>query len=424
MADQPTNATNPSTTNAAGNTTRGVGELTPQERQLQELRRQRQELRRQQQQRAQQRAQQQGSAWAGATAGGAGSPTLAQSPFARRAQAEGTATGAMRSPFQSPFARTRDQQQQRPTPAQPESIQRINRGEGLVPRPGGTGGAARPSPRPGADIAESLTSVRRASRVEERFGDTIRSTSTSIRREVRTEQSPPAPPLLSAGGGGGSNLPPASPPRRVPSPPIAGSSAQLPPPSSSRRPQTSFSTTAAGSPAGEPRRVTGTTGRKTVPGPPATTSTRRAQAGASTTSASTSSNLRQRPRPSATLASQLQSQSRLQSQRTRTAPRVKKRYRPGTLALREIRHFQKSTDLLIRKLPFARLIREISLDFVGPEYGLRWQLNAILALQEALETYLVHLLEDTNLCAIHAKRVTIMQKDMQLARRLRGRYTI
>ena len=104
----------------------------------------------------------------------------------------------------------------------------------------------------------------------------------------------------------------------------------------------------------------------------------------------------------------------------RTVPRVKKRYRPGTKALREIRQYQKSSDLLIRKLPFARLVREISLDFVGPSYGLRWQSNAILALQEALESFLIHLLEDTNLCAIHAKRVTIMQKDIQLARRIRG----
>ena len=104
----------------------------------------------------------------------------------------------------------------------------------------------------------------------------------------------------------------------------------------------------------------------------------------------------------------------------RTVPRVKKRYRPGTKALREIRQYQKSSDFLIRMFPFSRLVREISLDFVGPSYGLRWQSNAILALQEALESFLIHLLEDTNLCAIHAKRVTIMQKDIQLARRIRG----
>ncbi|ODV65105.1 histone-fold-containing protein, partial [Hyphopichia burtonii NRRL Y-1933] len=98
----------------------------------------------------------------------------------------------------------------------------------------------------------------------------------------------------------------------------------------------------------------------------------------------------------------------------------KRRYRPGTKALREIRQFQKLGDLLIRKLPFARLVKEVAENFIGTDYGIRWQLNAVLALQEACEAFLVHLLEDTNLCAIHAKRVTIMQKDIQLARRIRG----
>ena len=93
------------------------------------------------------------------------------------------------------------------------------------------------------------------------------------------------------------------------------------------------------------------------------------------------------------------------------------RYRPGTVALREIRRYQKSTDLLIRKLPFQRLVREIAQNFKN---DLRFQGSAILALQEASEAYLVSLFEDTNLCAIHAKRVTIMPKDVQLARRIRG----
>ena len=93
------------------------------------------------------------------------------------------------------------------------------------------------------------------------------------------------------------------------------------------------------------------------------------------------------------------------------------RYRPGTVALREIRRYQKSTDLLIRKLPFQRLVREIAQDFKS---DLRFQGSAVLALQEAAEAYLVGLFEDTNLCAIHAKRVTIMPKDLQLARRIRG----
>ena len=93
------------------------------------------------------------------------------------------------------------------------------------------------------------------------------------------------------------------------------------------------------------------------------------------------------------------------------------RYRPGTVALREIRKYQKSTELLIRKLPFQRLVREVAQDFKS---DLRFQSSAILALQEASESYIVSLFEDTNLCAIHAKRVTIMPKDMQLARRIRG----
>ena len=93
------------------------------------------------------------------------------------------------------------------------------------------------------------------------------------------------------------------------------------------------------------------------------------------------------------------------------------RYRPGTVALREIRRFQKSSELLLRKMPFQRLVREIAGDF---KTDLRFQSAAILALQEAAESYLVSLFEDTNLCAIHAKRVTIMPKGMQLARKIRG----
>ena len=98
-------------------------------------------------------------------------------------------------------------------------------------------------------------------------------------------------------------------------------------------------------------------------------------------------------------------------------PRKKHRYRPGTVALREIRKYQKSTDLLIRRLPFQRLVREIAHSF---KTDVRFQSTAINALQEASEAYLVGLFEDTNLCAMHAKRVTIQTKDMQLARRIRG----
>ena len=93
------------------------------------------------------------------------------------------------------------------------------------------------------------------------------------------------------------------------------------------------------------------------------------------------------------------------------------RYRPGTVAIREIRKYQKNTELLIKKLPFQRLVREIAQDFNS---NLRFQASAVAALQEATESYIVSLFEDTNLCAIHAKRVTIMPKDIILAKRIRG----
>ena len=105
---------------------------------------------------------------------------------------------------------------------------------------------------------------------------------------------------------------------------------------------------------------------------------------------------------------------------------VKKRYRyrPGTVALKQIRQYQKSTELLIRKLPFQRLVREIASDsevIKSPLCGkVRFQSAAIMALQEATEANLVGLFEDSNLCIIHARRVTIMPKDIQLARRIRG----
>ena len=93
------------------------------------------------------------------------------------------------------------------------------------------------------------------------------------------------------------------------------------------------------------------------------------------------------------------------------------RYRPGTVALREIRRYQKSTDLLLRKLPFQRLVREIASEY---QTDLRFQASAIEALQEATEAYMVSMFEYANLCAIHAKRVTVMNKDLSLAKRLRG----
>ena len=87
------------------------------------------------------------------------------------------------------------------------------------------------------------------------------------------------------------------------------------------------------------------------------------------------------------------------------------------MALREIRKYQKSTELLIRRAPFWRLCREIIQEYKS---DLRVQMAAIVALQEATEAYIVSVFEDANLCAIHGKRVTVMPKDVQLARRIRG----
>ena len=93
------------------------------------------------------------------------------------------------------------------------------------------------------------------------------------------------------------------------------------------------------------------------------------------------------------------------------------RFRPGTVALREIRQFQKGTDLLMRKKSFQRFVREVAQDFKN---DLRFASDALFALQHASEAYTVGLFEDTQLCAIHGKRITIMPKDIQLARRIRG----
>ena len=101
-----------------------------------------------------------------------------------------------------------------------------------------------------------------------------------------------------------------------------------------------------------------------------------------------------------------------------TADKPRRRYRPGEKALKEIRFYQRNTDLFIRKLPFARLVKEVQTYFSRKEY--RWQASAMLALQEAAEAHLVGLFEDAYLCSIHAKRVTLMVKDIQLARRIRG----
>ncbi|KAG0669180.1 centromeric DNA-binding histone H3-like protein cse4 [Maudiozyma exigua] len=96
--------------------------------------------------------------------------------------------------------------------------------------------------------------------------------------------------------------------------------------------------------------------------------------------------------------------------------------KPSNLALYEIRKYQRSTDLLLSKIPFARLVKEVADTFTFENEELHWNSMAILALQEASEAYLVGLLEHSNLLALHAKRVTIMKKDIQLARRIRGQF--
>jgi histone H3/H4 len=96
-----------------------------------------------------------------------------------------------------------------------------------------------------------------------------------------------------------------------------------------------------------------------------------------------------------------------------------KRFRPGDRWRKEILKYQRSTDLLIRKLPFARLVKEVTND-IHPR-AFKWTVNAMEALQQASEAFLVQLMDDGNLCAIHAKRVTLMTRDIQLAQRIRGR---
>ena len=127
--------------------------------------------------------------------------------------------------------------------------------------------------------------------------------------------------------------------------------------------------------------------------------------------------------PSRTLASKA-SRKTVESKGGQGGVKKPHRYRPGTVVLREIRKYQKTTELLIRRLPFQRLVREVTRDVkLTGTSDFRFQSHALAALQEAAEAYLVGLFEDTNLCCIHAKRVTIFPKDMQLARRLRGERT-
>lgn len=105
------------------------------------------------------------------------------------------------------------------------------------------------------------------------------------------------------------------------------------------------------------------------------------------------------------------------SKASTTSKKAPTKFRPGTLALRDIKRYQKGTEMLLRKLPFQRLVREIA---QTSKDGVRFAASAVLAMQEATEAHLINLFADTCLCAIHGRRVTIQPRDLQLARRLRG----
>lgn len=125
---------------------------------------------------------------------------------------------------------------------------------------------------------------------------------------------------------------------------------------------------------------------------------------------------------------------RTESDQQQPAPprRAKRRWRPGTVALREIWKYQKSSDLLIPKAPFARVVRELMDKFFFSSTGrfykaraqgrgiTRWSAQALLAIQSAAEEYLVGLMQDGLCAAIHAKRVTLTDKDLRLVRRFRN----
>ena len=103
------------------------------------------------------------------------------------------------------------------------------------------------------------------------------------------------------------------------------------------------------------------------------------------------------------------------------------RYCPGLLALREIRRYQQSTECLIKRTPFNKLIKEISQQYRVcpycpgmPSVQVRFQSTALAALQEAAENFIVGLFEDMNLLAGHARRVTVMPQDIRLALRIQG----
>ncbi len=107
-----------------------------------------------------------------------------------------------------------------------------------------------------------------------------------------------------------------------------------------------------------------------------------------------------------------------QSAQKTISVRKSHRWCPGTVAAREIRKFQKTTNLLIRKAPFQHVVRKIALNFRKSD--LQMQSTAVLALQEAAEYFMVDVFNNTNLCAVHVKHVTIQVKDLVLACCIQG----
>lgn len=104
------------------------------------------------------------------------------------------------------------------------------------------------------------------------------------------------------------------------------------------------------------------------------------------------------------------------------AVKIRKTKYRGNQAQKEVEYYQRTTNLLIKKIPFARVIRQIVIEMWGGEKELYWKSTALLALQEAAEWFLICLFQDANLCARHAKRVTVMNEDLALVRRLRERH--
>ena len=120
----------------------------------------------------------------------------------------------------------------------------------------------------------------------------------------------------------------------------------------------------------------------------------------------------------------VQKPSKVASQKAKKATEdgetQKRRTRPGAKALREIRKYQRSTDSIVPRAPLQRIIKEITGKYMPDA---RYSMGAIEAVHQCIEAYMVGLFEDTGLCAVHARRKTIMTRDMRLARRIRGEIT-